>query len=117
MILYSCSGKVTPCRDVDHEEGFVLAVNYRQFGASSSSHARQHCVGGGDAGELGRVPLGRGSLEELDAIVHGLVADRVVPAARHCHGRVGVAVPAGSTRRRGLGRLAAAAGGALHGGP
>jgi len=104
-----------PCLDVEDKKGLVLTTYCRHLGFVGRGRSRQLRVDGGDAGELGRVALGRGALEELDAVLHGFVPDGVIPPARHSDGRVGVAVPAGSALRRGLRRLAAA--GSLHGGP
>jgi len=76
----------------------------------------QFGVGGAGSGELGGVALGRGPFEELDAVLHGLVPDGVVPTARRCHyhARIRFTVPAGIAWRGGFGRVA---GGALCGGP
>jgi len=104
-----------PCLDVEDKKGLVLTTYCRHLGFVGRGRSRQLRVDGSDAGELGRVALGRGALEELDAVLHGFVPDGVIPPARHSDGRVGVAVPAGGAWRRGLGRLAAA--GSLHGGP
>jgi hypothetical protein len=88
--------------DSDDEEELCVFIGQLRIGTRHGRCLGQEGVRVGCSGarQIRRVvALGGGTLQELDAVLHSLIPDRVVPAARYGgHGRVGIP----GTRRRGL---------------